>query len=750
MAEIRIKLANGEEAGKTMQEITKSVNAAATAMKKAEIGSKEFVAAQQKFKELKAVQEDLNKQTRATAEASNQLKESFGGVLNQIPGFSALRGVITQASGGVGGLTSSFGMLKGAIAATGVGLLVIAFTTLVSWMKKTDQGATFLSGVMKSLQIVFDMAFGKMMTVAKSLGEFFTGEKSIKQGLIDLVEFIGNNLLNRLKSFVVIWDGIKNLDLKKVTDGFIQLGLGVTNGTDKMKNFGAAVSEAVREGMNFEKQLDAIQDRARELSVLNAKNERDVERLIEQSKNVGLSLEERLGLLDRAGQLEIANHARQLENAKALEAFRKQELADNAKRGIQNDELDQQYADAQIKRIELERESLTLQEKIENRKSKLLDARTEAEKKAAAEELKVRQNIEQLKVEALEEGINKEIAQINLKTQEKIQALTGSEKQILEQKVLLEEIAGKEIQAVKDKYAQQAAEAALKEAEEQIKQATDEYNKKQKALEDHLEKVKQMEASAKSNMLNEIGSLGNSIADSYINQSNLALAQAQRRLDGIKEKYGEESAAFQSASDEMARLRKTEGEKIKRAQRAQVIINAVVEASHIWKNSSELGPWGIALAIIQTAALAIRTQTALKNIDATQYKKGGVVKAELGGMLYGPSHDKGGIPIEAEGGEFIFSKKAVAGLGVDYLTSLNNKFSNGGPVSPFESGKQAAVTSSQTGGMQDSSFKSLEQKLEKWITATNARIDRIKVYNVVTETEEGIKTVNQIRDEASV
>ena len=34
-------------------------------------------------------------------------------------------------------------------------------------------------------------------------------------------------------------------------------------------------------------------------------------------------------------------------------------------------------------------------------------------------------------------------------------------------------------------------------------------------------------------------------------------------------------------------------------------------------------------------------------------------KAEKGGLLKGPSHDKGGIPIEVEGGEYIIKKESV-------------------------------------------------------------------------------------------
>ena len=83
-----------------------------------------------------------------------------------------------------------------------------------------------------------------------------------------------------------------------------------------------------------------------------------------------------------------------------------------------------------------------------------------------------------------------------------------------------------------------------------------------------------------------------------------------------------------------------------------------------------------------------------KTLDIEKYKKGGPVKGSVadlrqiakelvkaskmhkaqservlkhaksmnmqkGGMLYGPSHSNGGIPIEAEGGEYIIKKKSV-------------------------------------------------------------------------------------------
>ena len=42
-----------------------------------------------------------------------------------------------------------------------------------------------------------------------------------------------------------------------------------------------------------------------------------------------------------------------------------------------------------------------------------------------------------------------------------------------------------------------------------------------------------------------------------------------------------------------------------------------------------------------------------------------------GGTLHGPSHDNGGIPIEAEGGEFIIKKDSVNGSTLDMLEYIN-------------------------------------------------------------------------------
>ena len=51
-------------------------------------------------------------------------------------------------------------------------------------------------------------------------------------------------------------------------------------------------------------------------------------------------------------------------------------------------------------------------------------------------------------------------------------------------------------------------------------------------------------------------------------------------------------------------------------------------------------------------------------------------KAELGGYLNGASHKNGGIPLEAEGGEYIIRKNVVDNLGVPFFDMLNSMSMN--------------------------------------------------------------------------
>jgi hypothetical protein len=818
MAEIVVKLVNGELAGKTAQTISKEINAAALAAKKAEIGTKDWITATQRLDKAKKLQEDYRKQVEATTAASEQLKEAW----NKLPGaqyFNQVTQSFAMLKSGVGGLVSKFGVLKTAVAATGIGALIIAITTLVTWFKKTDEGATLLSGIMRGLGIVFDTVFGKIIDMAKGLGEFFTGKKSIKQGLKDLVDFIGNNLLNRLKAFIVIWDGIKKLDLKKVTDGVIQLGTGITDATDKMIAFGKSVADAVNEGIDFEKQMDAIEDRARELSVLNAETEKEVSRLLLQSKNVALTYQERIDLLDKASAIELKNHQAQLANAIALEKLRAQEIEDNKKRNIQNDELDQQLTDAQIARINLQKESISLQEKIENRRAALLEKQAAEQEKEEAARLKARteawelyyknlKDLEDKRIAAMPEGREKDLAELKLSLQREIEALDVHAPLYAERLAATTELARQKRSAINDKWNKSDEAKQKEQVDKEIKTLEDAANhenyllllqlydrnitrsqfdqlaeqNKKKSYEAELKLLEEkgMQETALYEQISakiidiELGkqeklkdsrqktfdaavSFGNALLDSQIANINRENAAGEARLAEIEKRQGKESAAYKQAQAQLLRTQRENFEKKKRLEKAQIKINALAEIAGIIKSAVEIGGvYGIVVGALLSATTLIRANSAIQEVNAQKFKYGGIPD----GVLRGPSHEQGGIPLNAEGEEIILTKGVYRNPALRSMASAINvagggrQFAAGGPSNPF-SGSSGTAGSSGNAAPIVLDTSNLEAVIMGSIAAINSRIDRIEVHNVMTKPDgtgynDRIETVNKIKADADV
>ena len=109
---------------------------------------------------------------------------------------------------------------------------------------------------------------------------------------------------------------------------------------------------------------------------------------------------------------------------------------------------------------------------------------------------------------------------------------------------------------------------------------------------------------------------------------------------------------------------------------AQATINTYLGASQVLSDEtlpSALKPFLVAAAIA----------TGLAQVRAITQTE--VPKFAMGGLISGPSHARGGVHIEAEGGEYIINKAAMSVPGVAQMAaSLNSiarpKYANGGMV----------------------------------------------------------------------
>ena len=142
-------------------------------------------------------------------------------------------------------------------------------------------------------------------------------------------------------------------------------------------------------------------------------------------------------------------------------------------------------------------------------------------------------------------------------------------------------------------------------------------------------------------------------------------AEYQKRKDKLDaEKAAKEKAAKKEAAQK---------------QREADVIQAVING--IQATLLGLAQGGPVLAAVDAALAAIQIGLLLAE-PLPSFRKGGVVpkKYASGGMITGPSHDMGGVPLIAEGGEQIFSKEKTQQFQPWFKAIQNNQINPSQPM----------------------------------------------------------------------
>ena len=145
--------------------------------------------------DLNQLQDALSDVNKDTEELNDQV-ETLGKSKGKTGGFfSAIKGK------GVG----AFRALKGAIAATGIGLLLTGLAQLVSWFKESDTGAKILQGTTAALGAIFGQLQKIFFDIVDLIKPLF---EDPVQSIKDFGQAIVDNLVNR---FMGILELIPNL-----------------------------------------------------------------------------------------------------------------------------------------------------------------------------------------------------------------------------------------------------------------------------------------------------------------------------------------------------------------------------------------------------------------------------------------------------------------------------------------------------------------------------------------------------------
>lgn len=272
--------------------------------------------------ELKKTSEATKKSGADLSEVSKITDDFTGGAISKFEG-------LTKTLGGVSG---AFRTVGSAVAASGLGLLVIVISSLVAAFKSSEAGEDKFARILG----VIGQVTAKLIDTLAALGEliidvFENPQKAIK----DFANLIKENIVNRftglLELIPALGKAVKQLftgdfsgAAKTAADAAGKVALGVENITDKINAAKNATKEYIKElerqakiGAFIADQRDKAEDLERDLIVKRAEADRKIADLREKAvQKDTFSLKERIAFLTQASAIENKISAQEIEAAK--------------------------------------------------------------------------------------------------------------------------------------------------------------------------------------------------------------------------------------------------------------------------------------------------------------------------------------------------------------------------------------------------------------------------------------------------
>ena len=167
-----------------------------------------------------------------------------------------------QMSNATNKSATSLKILRGAVISTGIGALVVALGSLISYFTSTQEGIDKVNKVLTPLKVLFQTLWGVVQNVGKALVEAFTHPKQL---LLDLGRFMQEQIINRATAIIDAFKGLGNIltgnvkeGIKQVGDAALQAATGVKDVVGKVKEAGKAVSDTIDEAIKRGQRIEEI------------------------------------------------------------------------------------------------------------------------------------------------------------------------------------------------------------------------------------------------------------------------------------------------------------------------------------------------------------------------------------------------------------------------------------------------------------------------------------------------------------
>lgn len=413
---------------------------------------------------------------KATSDWSQSLEDAtdnvnlFGVNLgNVIKNLKAKREQVNRNITGLRGLMGALKGVRAAFISLGIGAVVVALGSLISYFTQTQRGMDKVRQATAGMNAVFSVLVERMAAAGEAL--------------IGYGEILRDQIINRLTAIPRLFeavmkgfDALKNRDLeglkKAGKDAFDAMQSSITGvkideygktlnklgdvatGVGKaFQGMGAQIRESVASAVELEQREQALRKMRRELTVDTARLNKEIRQLREESREEGKTLEERIALVEKAS-------AKEGEIADMRRKYLQEELEIMKGRIAIGETLDEDLQ----RQAELEAELENVEMQRSQRNRRLITEIKSLRSGAASEAAKIHENTmrqmeeEAKRAEELSRAYMDVVESIEQKLQrQKLDLLDGRERLAEQRRMALEEI---------DLLEQRAKAAALAAGEE--------------------------------------------------------------------------------------------------------------------------------------------------------------------------------------------------------------------------------------------------------------------------------------------
>ena len=590
---------------------------------------------------------------------NNVLKDAKSQLAAYVFGQKAADGATKASILSTAGLSAAMNVLKLALIATGVGAFVVLLGSLIAAFASTEKGVDLLEDAMANLKGIVSSLFGEAQKLGNQLIDVFSNPK---KAITDLVNFLQGNLLNRLKSFGVILDGILEGDTKKITNGIAQLGTGVENLTDKLeagaKATGKFLTDAAKRGQQIVAIEREIEDAEANILLAREKNATRETELLLIAKSVNSSLKERKAATD-----EILKNTATLQKAEEDIVNKKiQALELSQKQNITDREGNKELKSLQAELIALQRsgkeKELSLI-KLLNKEQKDQTKSIKETTKAVIDYQKIATGNQQKTIEEFTTGLEKELELLDLQQEARREFLEQSGKTELE---IIAKFRQERVDLINE-FTQEEIDANIKRAEDAL-------NKEREFNEQRIELALQIAAAEReitfqridiaSQAANLIGNIAGE--QSILSQLALVVQKSAAIADIIVQTQAANTAARANVSLYPPFIPNPLGVPIPSPAFVKAL---VLSQAQVTRNNIQAGIaiGTIGAQAIQQVALPKKAEGGEISINGKSHSQGGEVVTV------------GGRPVaEVEGGEGLYVMKKNAYQKIKQFSAINEAF----------------------------------------------------------------------------